>query len=88
MAVYVDDMQAPFGRMKMCHMMADTTDELLEMADAIGVSRKWLQCAGTPYEHFDVAMSKRRLAVSLGAVEVSRRDLGELLRTKREGAKD
>ena len=47
MTVYVDNMQAPFGRMKMCHMVADTSEELLAMADKIGVQRKWLQKAGT-----------------------------------------
>ena len=43
MSVYVDDMEASFGRMKMCHMWADTLDELLAMADRIGVDRRWLQ---------------------------------------------
>jgi uncharacterized protein DUF4031 len=43
MSVYVDDMEAGFGRMVMCHMWADTLDELLAMVDAIGVQRKWLQ---------------------------------------------
>lgn len=42
MAVYVDPAQHPFGRMIMCHMWADTLDELLAMADRIGVQRKWL----------------------------------------------
>lgn len=78
MAVYVDDMQATFGRMKMCHMMADTTDELLAMADEIGVPRKWIQKPGTRHEHFDIAMSKRKLAVDAGAVEVTKRELGAL----------
>ena len=43
MAVYVDTMEAKFGNMIMCHMMADTTEELLEMADKIKVNRKWIQ---------------------------------------------
>ena len=49
MTVYVDNMQASYGRMKMCHMVADSTDELLAMADRIGVARKWLQKAGTAH---------------------------------------
>lgn len=43
MTVYVDDIESGYGRMVMCHMWADTLDELLEMADAIGVQRRWLQ---------------------------------------------
>jgi len=84
MTVYVDTMRAAFGRMKMCHMMADTPAELLEMADIIGVQRKWLQKAGTAYEHFDIALSKRALAITAGAIEVSQRDIGMLIR-KRSG---
>lgn len=87
MAVYVDDMQAAYGRMKMCHMIADTTEELLAMADRIGVARRWLQKPGTSHEHFDIAMSKRALAVMAGATEVSRMQLGRIIRAKRTGAK-
>lgn len=83
MTVYVDDMEAPVGRMLMCHMVADSTDELLQMADAIGVDRKWLRDPGTYREHFDIAKSKRAAAVKLGAVEVSVLELGEILRRKR-----
>ena len=74
MAVYVDDMRAPFGRMVMCHMTADTTDELLAMADAIGVSRRWLQYPATWKEHFDIALTKRAKAVKLGAIEETTRE--------------
>lgn len=74
MAVYVDSMRAPFGRMLMCHMGADTTEELLAMADKIGVQRKWIQHAGTWREHFDIALSKRKLAVKYGAIEVTQRE--------------
>jgi len=47
MAVYVDDCQVPFGRMKMCHMVADSTEELCVMACKIGVARKWIQKQST-----------------------------------------
>jgi len=63
-AVYVDNMRAIYGRMVMCHMVADTTAELLAMADTIGVARKWLQHAGTYREHFDIALSKPCLSGS------------------------
>jgi hypothetical protein len=86
MAVYVDSMFAPYRGMKMCHMVADSRQELLDMVDKIGVDRKWIQNKGTPREHFDIAASKRKLAVSFGAVEVTRRELGQILRKKREVA--
>lgn len=74
MAVFVDDMKAKYGRMVMCHTGADTTEELLQMVDKIGVQRKWLQCEGTWREHFDIALSKRALAVEAGAIEVTQRE--------------
>lgn len=74
MAVYVDDMKAPFGRMCMCHMVADSTEELLAMVDTIGVQRKWIQDAGTYSEHFDISLGKRALAVAAGAIEITWRD--------------
>jgi hypothetical protein len=86
MSVYVDSMKAKFGRMIMCHMNADTTDELLAMADRIGVKRRWLQKAGTYYEHFDICMAKRAQAVKCGAVEIDLRQAGQLLRRKRAEA--
>lgn len=82
MAVYVDDMYkysiGQFGRMKMSHMIADTTEELIEMAKNIGVNPKWIQKEGTGQEHFDIALSKRKKAVELGAIEITFRELGEI----------
>ncbi len=86
MAVYVDRPAYPFGRMTMCHMLADTTKELLAMAVAIGMKAAWIQKAGQPDEHFDVCKSKRALAVGLGAVEVDGRDLVRVIRGKRQQA--
>ncbi len=66
--MYVDEPVHPFGRMVMCHMLADTPAELHAMADRIGVARKWYQSpqkASTP--HYDIAKSKRVTArVKLG----------------------
>lgn len=76
--VYVDNMQAPYGRMIMCHMIADTSKELLDMAKAIGVNTKWIQHPGTNKEHFDICLSKRAKAVKLGAKEVTQRDMVKL----------
>ncbi len=84
MTVYVDDMRAHFGRMIMCHMIADTTDELLNMAHKIGVSTKWLQYPNKPKEHFDIALSKKALAIKYGAIEVTSKELGRII-LKRSG---
>jgi NRPS condensation-like uncharacterized protein len=63
-------------------MGADTTEELLNMADKIGINRKWLQYAGTWREHFDIALSKRSLAIKNGAIEVTQREF--VLRKRKE----
>jgi hypothetical protein len=76
--VYVDNMQHPYGRMLMCHMIADTSKELLDMADKIGVQRKWIQHPGTNKEHFDICMSKRAKAIKLGAKEVTQKEIVKL----------
>lgn len=87
MTVYVDDMYrhplGQFGRMKMSHMIADSTEELLAMAERIGVARRWLQKAGSSYEHFDIALSKRTEAVRAGAVEITMRELAMKCRERR-----
>lgn len=81
MAVYVDDMAAPFGNMVMYHCWADTLEELLEMMDRIGVQRKWIQGHPTlsfgkhrnaSWVHFDISKAKRELAVHAGAIETDR----------------
>jgi len=80
MTVYVDDMKAKFGRMVMCHMIADTEDELHAMADKIGVARRWYQG-----DHYDIALSKRALAVEAGAVEITWRQCGMMDSVRRMG---
>ena len=84
--LYVDHVKATFGRMKMSHLMADTQEELLRAAGALGLRRSWLQNEDQPTEHFDVSESKRKLAIDqLGALPVTSRQLMEVVRRKRTG---
>jgi hypothetical protein len=86
MAVYVDKQRAQYRGMVMCHMLADSTEELLAMADRIGVDRKHLQDAGTYREHFDICLTKRAAALQAGATEASMSELGRIIRLRRDAA--
>lgn len=83
MAVYIDDFEAPYGRMKMCHMIADSTEELLDMCRKIGVDTKWIQYPGDSNEHFDICLSKKKLAIKHGAVEIGMRTYAAMVNEKR-----
>ncbi|CDN59999.1 hypothetical protein I35_1476 [Burkholderia cenocepacia H111] len=82
MTVYVDDMYrheiGKLGRMKMSHLIADTTEELLAMVREIGVNPKWIQHPGTRDEHFDIAISKRAAAIAAGAIPITFRQCGAM----------
>lgn len=87
MPVYVDTMKAGFTpthikgrRYTMSHLFADTREELFAMVDKIGVQRRWFQRPNGPdappgmnasWEHFDIAQTKKKLAIAHGAIEVS-----------------
>lgn len=83
--VYIDNYNAGFQGMVMCHMVADTTEELLAMVDTIGVQRKWIQYLGTYNEHFDICLAKKALALKAGAVEISARDYASFANAKKTG---
>lgn len=82
MTVYVDKAGNAFGRMIMCHMVADTLAELHTLADAIGLRREWFQGSAS-FPHYDVAKGRRAAALKLGAVEIERGDLAKFMRAKR-----
>ncbi len=84
MSVYVDDYFAPFGRMKMCHMVADTHSELVGMAWRIGVDTKFIQHPWTSQEHFDICLSKRNKAIALGAIPITFMQLGKFIVKRRK----
>ena len=81
MSVYVDDVEHQFGRMKMCHLWADSIPELLAFVDRLGVDRKWIQGHPTlsfgehknaSWCHFDISKSKKAKALFHGAVLTDR----------------
>lgn len=72
MTVYVDDMAASFGRMRMCHMIADTLEELHTMADRLELQRNWFQRSRSG-PHYDLSKTKRAEAIAFGAREISLR---------------
>lgn len=83
-AVYVDNERNRFGRMIMCHMMADTLEELHEMAHRIGLKRRWFQMSNRGMPHYDISLSKRKEAVECGAIGVDRRRMVEIMKEWRD----
>jgi hypothetical protein len=80
-AVYVDKTRNQYGRMKMCHMLSDSLEELHAMAARIGMKREWFQPLSTP--HYDVCLARRKLAIQYGAIEIDRRQTVEIIRRLR-----
>lgn len=87
-AVYVDDMNAPYkpkhrpgATYIMCHMIADTEEELHAMAERIGVARRWYQGDG----HYDVVLAKKALAIKYGAVAITWPQLSCMFNNRKAG---
>ena len=88
MAVYVDRCRYPYKGMVMCHMLADTLDELHAMAGQVGMKPEWFQPGSTP--HYDLNEEGRDRAIQLGAIPVDRKGLVAVIRRLRQkrGAKN
>ena len=91
MTVYVDDMfpTKPVPRWpykESCHMVADTREELEEMAIAIGLAHHWIQHEGEHNEHYDLTRNRREKAIELGAVPIPWRKMAELFERKKKEA--
>ncbi|MHD0644914.1 DUF4031 domain-containing protein [Pseudomonas aeruginosa] len=79
MTVYVDDMEHPFGDMLMCHMIADTDEELHKMATTIGLSHAHWQRPPKHFSHYDICLSMKAKAIKAGAIPVTMRQLGQMV---------
>ena len=78
-AVYVDDAVTLWRGHRWAHLMADTLDELHDMADRLGIPRRAFQDK-TSGAHYDVDATLREQAIALGAIAISRHDDRALVR--------
>ncbi|MEU1075833.1 MULTISPECIES: DUF4031 domain-containing protein [unclassified Streptomyces] len=97
MTVYVDDVK-DYGALARrrglpsahwCHMTADTEEELHAFAAALGMRRAWYQRKGPGDHrwHYDITPPTRAQAVRLGAREVDRRFMGNLMISRSDGVR-
>lgn len=81
MSVYIDDFRAPYKGMFMCHMIADTEDELHKMAHEVGLKPEWFQPKS--YPHYDLCLKKKEWALGLGAKAITCRELVGIIKKQR-----
>lgn len=74
MPVYVDEMQKEANQV-VCHMVADSTEELIEMATLINVNPDKIRRKGGTSEHFALGLVDRKLAVAAGAIEKTNQEM-------------
>ncbi len=79
-------MQAKVGQMVMCHMIADSDNELHLMADRIGVNRKWHQKPPKHHSHYDISLGSKKKAISFGAIQITQKQAAAMcFRRKHSG---
>lgn len=80
MTIFVDEMVNNLwkirGRIvKNCHMWSDeSTEELLNFAEKIGLKKKWVQKSRRGLIHFDLVKKLRDKAIENGAVALTNRE--------------
>ena len=85
MTIYVDGLVNNLWKLrgkivKNCHMWSDqSTEELLDFAEKIGLKRSWVQ-TGSWLTHFDLVQKYRDKAIENGAIPLNRRDTVSLWR--------
>ena len=94
MAVYLDDWRQPARlgpvNARWSHLVADSDEELHAFASRLGMRREWFQHKeGRPHQaHYDVPDRSRQQALDLGAVSITWRQVGRMMRQRRLGASD
>ncbi len=74
---------------RMYHLLSDLTgaagrEELLAAARACGMPTRFIQYPGSYREHFDISVAMAEELLARGARLATNREVGELLRAKRQ----
>lgn len=93
MAIYVDELRDYRGLIgrglpgEWCHMVTDGgLEELHEFAALLGIQRCRFQ-DHPRHPHYDLLPASRALAVALGAVEVTTREMARIVRQNSNGGR-
>ncbi len=87
MSVYVDEMSPrvktpkwPYSQS--CHLVADSVEELHYFAGRMMLNPSWFQDQSS-LPHYDLTKGMRLLATKLGAIEIDRNKIVEIMRKYR-----
>ena len=85
--IYVDELSVclrnrnwPYSQA--CHLVADSIEELHYFAGRMRLKPAWFQDK-PELPHYDLTKGMRRLAIKLGAIEVNRNKISELMKKNR-----
>jgi Protein of unknown function (DUF4031) len=89
MPVYVDEPIWEWRGRRWCHLTADATDELHEFAQRLGLRKTWFQSKPDRpwHDHYDIPGEARELALRLGAIALTTREMGARQARRREEAR-
>lgn len=79
--VYVGKREYRYKGMVMSHMVADSLEELHQIAELLGIRKYFQNKENKP--HYDVCRAYKIKAINLGAKEIDDRDIVRILRGER-----
>jgi Protein of unknown function (DUF4031) len=71
-----------------CHLTADTPDELHAFARRLGLRRSWFQHPDDTRWHYDITAPKREAALRMGALDLTRAEMGRVFLARRIQSKE
>ncbi|WP_151449179.1 DUF4031 domain-containing protein [Lacisediminimonas profundi] len=83
MAAYVDNVAIEWRGNAWCHLVADSLNELHEIARRLGLRHEWFQVSAS-YPHYDLTAQTRARAIALGVLVGDRRQIIQCARALKD----